>query len=89
LIYWHISQNAPTSSSSVTKADDLVYTQPATWIPGGVAKATAAWLSWSKKPEFKQGEKGLKEKVQEKAGEWKYWVWTKGEGVMDLYDYNE
>jgi hypothetical protein len=99
-LYWHVSQNVQSSTSTsidrpdgpktVSKAVDWkkpsTWPPPSTWPSESVAKASDLWLSWGTKPTYEvEGKKSLKER----ATEWKYWTWTKGEGLMDRVEWEE
>lgn len=74
LIYWHVSQHAPIADAGDTGASiALDVRDPASWIPYGINKASAFWLSWGQAP---RGVVDGGEKVEwsERVKGWKYWV---------------
>ncbi|KAJ9113891.1 hypothetical protein QFC19_000085 [Naganishia cerealis] len=88
LIYWHVSQRYARDRDSTTAAAEgeappLNWREPATWVPFAIEKASSTWLAWGEKPE--QGREGWADKVKGA----KYWVWRRGEGLMDRIEADE
>ncbi|KAJ9101810.1 hypothetical protein QFC21_003149 [Naganishia friedmannii] len=85
LIYWHISQRYARKGNEQGKNQsvELNLKEPASWAPYAIEKTAATWLSWGEKPE--EGKDGWAEKVKGA----KYWVWSKGEGLMDRIEAEE
>lgn len=86
LIYWHICQHSP-ASRAANQTVSLDYKQPATWLPYGIDKASATWLSWGEQP--KTLENGEKHDWKERIKGFKYWVWKNGERLMDKIECEE
>lgn len=85
LIYWHISQRYARKGNEQgnNQSVELNLKEPATWVPYAIEKTASTWLSWGEKPE--EGKDGWAEKVKGA----KYWVWSKGEGLMDKIEAEE
>lgn len=73
LLYWHISQRAPPAADADADAAStaLNVREPASWVPYGINKASAFWLSWGDPPGDRQGGKVA---WSERVKGWKYWV---------------
>lgn len=83
LVYWHVNQHAPHAAKDATVK--LNVREPASWVPYGIDKASAFWLSWGEAPRVAEGKIEWSERVKG----WKYWVWRNGERLMDKIECEE
>ena len=86
-IYWLVSQQFPKAKDGTGRTgQQLIWKDPKTWPSGAVSKASELWLTWGEKPTYKD----KKNKTwSERATEWKYWTWLKGESLMDTVEWEE